>query len=111
MVIEDRMSVIPPTMPLTDGRNTLDKQEGDREGELSLALYAHRMHANGNVSRMFALGNSTMLVDDYIYQSTFNEQFLTAVLKELVPSGEISLDIMASSAFTASAKGATICAA
>ena len=84
---------------LTDGRNTLDKQEGDREGELSLALYAHRMHSNGNVSRMFALGNSTMLVDDYIYQSTFNEQFLTAVLKELVPSGEISLDIMASSAF------------
>ena len=67
---------------LTDGRNTLDKQEGDREGELSLALYAHRMHSNGNVSRMFALGNSTMLVDDYIYQSTFNEQFLTAVLKD-----------------------------
>ena len=57
------------------------------------------MHANGNVSRMFALGNSTMLTDEYIYQSTFNEQFLTAVLKELVPSGEISLDIMASSAF------------
>ena len=84
---------------LTDGRNTLEKQEGDREGELSLALYAHRVHANGNVSRLFALGNSAMLADEYIYQSTFNDQFLTAVLKELVPTGEISLDIMAASAF------------
>lgn len=84
---------------LTDGQNTLEKQEGDLEGEIALAVYSHRMHANGNVSRMFSLGNSAMLTDEYIYQSTFNEQFLVAMMDELVPDGEISLDIMASSAF------------
>ncbi len=82
-----------------DGVTTIDKQPGDRSGELALALYAHRMHANGNVSRMFAIGNSTMLVDPYIYQRTFNEQFIITVMGQLAPQGGTSLDIMATAAF------------
>ena len=66
---------------------------------LPLALYAHRMHANGNVSRMFAIGNSAMWMDSYIYQRTFGEQFIMAVMNELMPENTISLDIMASAAF------------
>ena len=83
----------------TDGLNTIEKQPGDRTGELTLALYAHRMHANGNVSRMFAIGNSAMLMDSYIYQRTFGEQFVMAVMGELMPEDTISLDIAASAAF------------
>ena len=83
----------------TDGLNTIDQQPGDRTGELPLALYAHRMHANGNVSRMFAIGNSATLMDSYIYQRTFGEQFVMAVMNELMPENTISLDIMASAAF------------
>jgi hypothetical protein len=84
---------------VSDGLNTIEKQPGDRTGELALALYAHRMHANGNVSRMFAIGNSAMLMDSYIYQRTFGEQFVMAVMGELLPEDTISLDIAASAAF------------
>ena len=83
----------------TDGLNTIDQQPGDRTGELPLALYAHRMHANGNVSRLFAIGNSATLMDSYIYQRTFGEQFVMAVMNELMPENTISLDIMPSAAF------------
>lgn len=84
---------------LADGLDTVEKQPGDREGELSLALYAHRMHANGNVSRLFAIGNSAMFTDEYIYQRTFVEEFITTLMKELAPDSDLSLDIMAASAF------------
>lgn len=84
---------------LSDGVDSIEKQAGDREGELTLALYARRMHSSGNISRMFAIGNSAMFIDEYIYQSTFNEEFITAIMKELAPESGISLDIMAASAF------------
>ncbi|MEG0995938.1 MAG: Gldg family protein [Clostridia bacterium] len=83
----------------SDGQSTIDKQPGDLEGELSLALYAHRMHANGNVSRMFAIGNSTLFTDEYIYQRTFNEEFIMQLMGELLPQKSVSLSIMASTAF------------
>lgn len=85
---------------LTDGQNTLEKQEGDREGVLSLALYATRMHANSNISRMFAVGNSAMFMDNYIYQSSYSEAFISSLMQELAPeSSGITLDISATSAF------------
>ncbi|MBE5794170.1 MAG: hypothetical protein E7323_05760 [Clostridiales bacterium] len=83
----------------TDGLDTIQQQPGDRTGELPLALYAHRMHANGNVSRLFAIGNSATLMDSYIYQRTFGEQFIMAVMNELMPENTVSLDIVASAAF------------
>lgn len=84
---------------VSDGLDTIAQQPGDRTGELPLALYAHRMHANGNVSRMFALGNSAMLMDEYIYQRTFGEQFVKAVMNELMPENTVTLDIEAAPAF------------
>jgi hypothetical protein len=84
---------------VTDGLATIEKQPGDRTGELPLALYAHRMHANGNVSRMFAIGNSTLLMDEYIYQRTFGEQFVKAVMNELMPENTFTLDVEAAPAF------------
>lgn len=84
---------------VADGQDTIEQQPGDRTGELPLAVYAHRMHSNGNVSRMFAIGNSAMLMDEYIYQRTFSEQFVIAVMNQLMPENTISLDVMAAPAF------------
>jgi len=84
---------------ITDGLDTAEKQPGDISGEISLALYAHRMHANGNVSRMFAIGNSTMFVEPFVYQRTYAEEFITVVMNELMPANNVSLDIMSSAAF------------
>ena len=58
------------------GDGSIDYQEGDRKGELTLAILSARMHANGNISRMFAIGNSTVFTDEYIYQRTFNQEFI-----------------------------------
>ena len=82
-----------------DGYTGIEQQANDRVGEMSLALYAHRMHATGNVSRLFAVGNSTMFTDEYIYQRTFNEPFIMQVMGMLLPQKTVSLDIVASSAF------------
>ncbi|MEA4929227.1 MAG: Gldg family protein [Candidatus Limiplasma sp.] len=78
---------------------TLDYQPGDRKGELTLAILAGRMHPNGNVSRMFAIGNSTVFTDEYLYQRTFNQEFLLQVMGELLPQKTVSLDIIAKAAF------------
>ncbi len=83
----------------SDGNTTLDRQPGDVTGELSLALYAQRMHPTGDVSRLFAIGNSTLFTDEYVYQRTFNEEFIMQVMGQLLPQKTISLDIMVPSAF------------
>lgn len=83
---------------LADGVDSTEKQPGDVSGEISVGLYAHRMYANGNVSRMFAAGSSPLFIWEYIYESAYVEEFLMAVLGELMPESRISLDIMASTA-------------
>ncbi len=83
----------------SDGNTSMDKQAEDRTGELSLALYAHRMHPSGNISRLFAIGNSTLFTDEYIYQRTFNQEFMLQLLGQLLPQKTVSLDILASAAF------------
>ena len=83
----------------SDGNPTIDRQEGDHTGELSLAIYAHRTYATGNVSRLFAIGSSSLLTDANIYQRTYSEQFLLQLMGQLLPQKTVSLDIMASAAF------------
>lgn len=83
---------------VSDGAESTEKQPGDLSGEISVGLYAHRMYANGNVSRMFACGSSPLFIWEYIYESSYVEEFLIAVLGELMPDSKVSLDIMASTA-------------
>lgn len=83
---------------LTDGVESIEKQPGDSTGEHTVALFAHRMFANGNVSRAFAAGCSALFINEYIYQRTFNEEFMLVLLGELLPDKMVSLDIMASTA-------------
>jgi len=91
---------------LTTGKNAYvhdlsaaGEQPGDLRGELSLALYAQRMHPSGDISRMFAIGNSALFTDEYMYQRTYNEAFIMQVIGQLLPQKAVSLDIMARSAF------------
>lgn len=83
----------------SDGSDTIDYKEGDRKGEMTLAVLSGRMHADGNISRMFAIGNSTVFTDEYLYQRTFNEEFILQLMGELLPQKTVSLDIIAKSAF------------
>lgn len=83
----------------SDGSDTIDYKDGDRKGEMTLAVLSGRMHADGNVSRMFAIGNSTVFTDEYMYQRTFNEEFILQLMGELLPQKTVSLDIIAKSAF------------
>ncbi|MBR3873041.1 MAG: Gldg family protein [Clostridia bacterium] len=83
---------------LSDGRDTIDRQPGDRQGEISVALFAHRMHSNGNISRMFAAGCSATFTSEYIYQRTYTEEFLLTLMGELLPERTVDLNIMASTA-------------
>ena len=83
---------------LQDGIVSIDQQPGDVSGEISVAVFAHRMFSDGNISRAFAIGNSAMFINEYIYQRTFNEEFILMLLGELLPDKTVSLDIMASAA-------------
>jgi len=83
---------------LSDGVVSIEQQPGDVSGEISVGVFAHRMFSDGNISRAVAIGNSAMFINEYIYQRTFNEEFLLMLLGELVPDKTVSLDIMASAA-------------
>lgn len=83
---------------LTDGVVSIEQQPGDVSGEISVAVFAHRMFSDGSISRAFAIGNSAMFINEYIYQRTFNEEFILTLLGEMVPDKAVSLDIMASAA-------------
>jgi len=83
---------------LSDGVDVIDRQPGDRQGELSVAVFAHRMHMNGNISRLFAMGCSATFTAEYIYQRSYVEEFLLMLIGEMLPDKTVSLDIMASAA-------------
>ena len=83
----------------TDGQVNLDQQPSDPVGEHALALYAHKMFATGNISRAFALGNSAIFLDNYLYERTFAEEFIVAVLHSVLPKKTLNLDIVAKTAF------------
>ena len=82
----------------SSGDGSLDYQEGDPTGEMTLAILAARMHSNGAISRLFAIGNSTVFTDAYIYQRTFNQEFILQLMRELLPQKTVSLDIIAKTA-------------
>lgn len=81
-----------------DGVVSIEQQPGDMSGEISVAVFAHRMFSDGSISRAFAIGNSAMFINEYLYQRTFNEEFILTLLGEMVPDKAVSLDIMASAA-------------
>lgn len=77
----------------------LERQPDDLGGPLCVAALAGRMHANGNLSRVFAIGNSAALTEEALYTSTFVQEFWISLLGELLPQRAVSLDIMAKAAY------------
>ena len=56
------------------------------------------MHANGNVSRLFAAGNSALFTYEYIYQRTYAENFILTLMSEMTSGSQVDLDIAVSAA-------------
>lgn len=83
----------------SDGVSSIDQQSGDPVGPFTVGLYAQRMHANTALSRMFALGCSATITQDYMYEHTYAQLFILQVLGALLPQKSISLDIAQTAAF------------
>ena len=63
-----------------------------------MALYAHRMHANGNISRLFIAGSSALFTEEYVYQRSYVQEFIVMLMGQLLSDKIVSLDLMASAA-------------
>ncbi len=77
---------------------TVDFREGDRQGTFALALSAHRFFDGGKDSRAFAIGNSSLFLDDWMYTYTYSGELLLQALSTLGGGSDIRLDIIARTA-------------
>lgn len=73
--------------------SALDKQEGDPEGRFPLALVSDRVFEDGNRSRAFIIGNSSLFTDQWMHQNTYSAEFLLNVLSYLSPGEKVQLAI------------------
>ena len=72
---------------------SLEPEEGDESGQFSLALLSDVAHGNGTHSRALILGNSSMLLDSYLYETTYATQFLLHMANHLMARDPIDLNI------------------
>lgn len=72
---------------------SLQPEEGDETGQFSLALMSDVAHLDGTHSRAVILGNSAMLLDSYLYETTYATQFLLHLASYLSPEAPIDLAI------------------
>lgn len=77
---------------------TVDFREGDRQGTFALALSAHRFFDGGKDSRAFAIGNSSLFLDDWMYTYTYSGELLLQALSTLSGGSDIRLDIVSRTA-------------
>jgi len=83
---------------LSGNMNTLEQQDDDELGPFSLGLQARRVTAEGNISRAFVLGCSTVLTDSQIHAMTDSQEFILRMAEFLLNTEPIDLGIMAKSA-------------
>ncbi len=77
-----------------DGAETLDKQEGDREGVFNLAVLSTWTQTTGDRSKLFIIGNASVFTDDWLYSNTSASKFLMQLLNTLQSRKPINLDIV-----------------
>ncbi len=77
-----------------DGAETLDKQEGDREGVFNLAVLSTWTQTTGDRSKLFIIGNANVFTDDWLYTNTSASKFLMQLLSTLQSRKPINLDIV-----------------
>ncbi len=81
-----------------DGIESLDRQEGDPEGFFSLAALARRYTEDGAQGTLIVVGSDTMFLEDWIYDNTYQDAFLRALLRAGGTRQPVTLDIAVKSA-------------
>ena len=81
-----------------DGLETLERQEGDETGYFDLAALARRYDEDKTSGTMIAVGCSAMFTEEWIYENTYTDAFLRALMKALGTRQPVSLDISVKSA-------------
>ena len=77
-----------------DGVSLSDQQPGDEEGVFALALWADKMDADGQVSRLFVTGNVSMFLDYWVLSSTDANAFLLQMMRALQSADPVNLEIL-----------------
>lgn len=72
---------------------TLVMEDGEEQGQFHLALLSDLAHLSGNHSRAMILGNSAILLDSWLHETTYGAQFLTHMADYLSPRKPVSLNI------------------
>ncbi len=71
---------------LKSGATTLDREEGDMTGPFTLAIQARRITENGEISRAFIAGSSTLLTEKQLFSMTDSGSLLLRVVDFLADS-------------------------
>ena len=82
-----------------DEELNIDQQPNDPIGTWPLAIYAQKMFTDTAISHAFAIGNSAIFMDSYLYERTFNAEFIARLLSTLLPQKQISVDVVNTDAF------------
>jgi hypothetical protein len=72
---------------------TLVMEEGDEQGQFNLALLSDLAHGNGNHTRAMIIGNSSVLLDSWLHETTYGAQFLLHIADYLSPRKPVNLNI------------------
>ncbi|MBQ8537854.1 MAG: Gldg family protein [Clostridia bacterium] len=84
--------------PLDTQTFSIEQGDDDPVGPFPLALLSQRMMDSGELSRAFAIGNTTFMTDSSMYATTDNGPFLLKMLEYLLDQEAISLNIAAKAA-------------
>lgn len=78
----------------SDGSDDISLQPGDQEGVFPVAVWSDRMSEEGQVSRLFMVGNVSMFVDYWVQNSTDANAFLLQMLRSLRGQDPVNLNIL-----------------
>ena len=72
----------------------MDYREGDRKGPFALALQATRVTGEGEISKAFILGCSTLITEEQVQAVCDAQEFLLTMIRYLADEEPIDPDIM-----------------
>ena len=78
---------------ITDGEETPAKRDTDETGVFDLCVLSRRYLEDDSFGTFIAVGNAEMFVNDWIYETTYQEDFLNALLRALGKQRPTQLDI------------------
>ena len=100
---EDQYLVVSPVLlsgsksylrQMTSSSTSLAQQEGDPTGPFAVALQSIRFSENGEPSRAFVLGCSTLLTSEQLYAMTDAQMFIIRMTEHLIGEEPVDLSIM-----------------